>query len=310
MSKVLIVDDEPAILTVLERVLETDGHEVITADTGAKAVDLAVTGAPDLVILDLRLPDIDGIELTKVLRRWLQVPILILSGFNEEARKVEALDSGADDYLQKPFGLAELRARLRALQRRTAENTDPVVTYGNLAIDLSAGSVHVDGEEIRLTRTEWLLLEALVRHPGKLLTHRRVAAEVWGDGYGEEMRQTLRGHVKALRAKLKDDANEPLYIRTESGAGYRWIAEQASALSAAAVASADIQTPEHLATLHDLNNAITVLTFSLDSALGIARALPNDRAHNELISKLQRGLATAQRAQDLALALTRPVLEV
>ena len=309
MSKVLIVDDEPAILTVLQRVLEADGHEVLSAETGAKAVDLAVTAAPDLVILDLRLPDIDGIELTEVLRRWLQAPILILSGFNDETRKVAALDSGADDYLQKPFGLGELRARLRALQRRTAENQDPVVTYGDLAIDLSAGSVFVSGTETRLTRTEWLLLEALVRNPGKLLTHRRVAAEVWGDGYGEEMRQTLRGHVKALRAKINDDANEPIYIRTESGAGYRWIAEPAG-LPPASAAAPEASAPEHLATLHDLNNAITVLTFSLDSALGIARALPHDEAHDELVEKLQRGLATAQRAQDLALALTRPVLEV
>jgi len=262
VSKVLIVDDERAILTVLQRVLESDGHTVFAAETGAQAVDLAVTGAPDLVILDLRLPDIDGIELTRVLRRWLQAPILILSGFNEEVRKVSALDSGADDYLQKPFGLAELRARVRALQRRTAESADPVVVYGNVRIDLSAGSVHVGGQETRLTRTEWLLLEALVTHPGKLLTHRRVAAEVWGDGYGEEMRQTLRGHVKSLRAKLRDDANEPVYIRTESGAGYRWIAESTTAAADPGPES----TPEYLAALHELNNAITVLTFALDGA--------------------------------------------
>ena len=305
-----MVDDEPAILTVLQRVLEQDGYDVLTADTGAKAVDIAVTAVPDLVILDLRLPDVDGIELTKILRRWLQAPILILSGFNDEARKVQALDTGADDYLQKPFGLAELRARVRALQRRTGEETgaSSVVSFGSVVIDLAAGSVQVADHEARLTRTEWLLLEALVRNPGKLLTHRRVAAEVWGDGYGDEMRQTLRGHVKSLRAKLGDNANEPAYIRTESGAGYRWIAQQQS-LSEVAEVAVDA-TPEQLATLHDLNNALTVLTFSLDSAVGIARGLPDDPALAELLDKLQRGISAANRAQDLALGLLRPALEV
>ncbi|HSV37849.1 MAG TPA: response regulator transcription factor [Nocardioidaceae bacterium] len=309
MSKVLVVDDEPAILTVLQRVLEADGYEVLTADNGARAVDLAVTAMPDLVILDLRLPDVDGIELTKILRRWLTAPILILSGFNDEARKVQALDTGADDYLQKPFGLAELRARVRALQRRTGDETaSSVVRYGSVLIDLAAGSVHIDDQEARLTRTEWLLLEALVRNPGKLLTHRRVAADVWGDGYGDEMRQTLRGHVKSLRAKLGDNANEPAYIRTESGAGYRWIAQQqiTDVIETPSVEG----TPEQLATLHDLNNALTVLTFSLDSALGIVRGMPDEPALAELLDKLQRGLSAANRAQDLALGLLRPALEV
>ena len=304
-----MVDDEPAILTVLQRVLEQDGYEVLTADTGAKAVDIAVTAVPDLVVLDLRLPDVDGIELTRIMRRWLQAPILILSGFNDEARKVQALDTGADDYLQKPFGLAELRARVRALQRRTGEEAGTSVQhFGSVVIDLAAGSVQVDDKEARLTRTEWLLLEALVRNPGKLLTHRRVAAEVWGDGYGDEMRQTLRGHVKSLRAKLGDNANEPAYIRTESGAGYRWIAQQQSSSDLPEVAVD--ATPEQLATLHDLNNALTVLTFSLDSAVGIARGLPDDPALTELLDKLQRGLSAANRAQDLALGLLRPALEV
>jgi two-component system KDP operon response regulator KdpE len=304
VSKVLIVDDEPAILTVLQRVLESDGFEVLTADTGTKGMDLAVTASPDLVILDLRLPDVDGIELTKIMRRWLQAPILILSGFNDEARKVKALDSGADDYLQKPFGLDELRARVRALQRRTgdAESGDSVVSYGGVTVDLAAGSVKVRGEEARLTRTEWLLLEALVTNPGKLLTHRRVAADVWGDGYGDEMRQTLRGHVKSLRAKLHDDANEPAYIRTESGAGYRWIAEPP-------IPDAPAST-DQLATLHDLNNALTVLLFSLDSAVGIVRGLPAGESRTELVDKLQRSVDAAHHAQELSTDLARPPAEV
>jgi two-component system KDP operon response regulator KdpE len=308
VSKVLVVDDEPAILTVLQRVLDGDGYDVLTADTGAKAVDVAVSAVPDLVILDLRLPDVDGIELTRIMRRWLQAPILILSGFNDEARKVQALDAGADDYLQKPFGLGELRARVRALQRRTAEESgSSVLAFGDLVIDLAAGSVLVGGVEARLTRTEWLLLQALVTNPGKLLTHRRVASDVWGDGYGEEMRQTLRGHVKSLRAKIGDNASEPAYIRTESGAGYRWIATASDAPAHEVAADA---TPEQLATLHDLNNALTVLTFSLDSAIGIAGGMPQEVAQLELVDKLQRGLAAATRAQELALGLIRPALEV
>ncbi len=303
MSKVLIVDDEPAILTVLQRVLESDGHTVLSAETGAKAVDLAATASPDLVILDLRLPDIDGIELTRIMRRWLQVPILILSGFDDEARKVAALDSGADDYLQKPFGLGELRARVRALQRRSAEPSAPVVTFGEVSIDLSAGAVQVGGTEVRLTPTEWLLLEALVTQPGKLLTHRRVASQVWGDGYGDEMRQTLRGHVRALRAKLGDDATEPAYLRTESGAGYRWIAELTDVVDSVPAAE---RSPDGLSTLHDLNNALTVLIFSLDGAIATADKLTDS---TELLDQLRRGAAAAQRAQELALSLTKPVLE-
>lgn len=305
MPKVLIVDDEPAILTVLQRVLEADGYDVSAAENGARAIELAVTTVPDLVVLDLRLPDTDGIELTKILRRWLQAPILILSGFNDEARKVKALDAGADDYLQKPFGLDELKARLRALQRRTSETGGSTVAFGDILVDLAAGSVIVSGEEVRLTRTEWLLLEALVTNPGKLMTHRRVAAEVWGSGYGEEMRQTLRGHVKSLRAKLGDDANEPTYIRTESGAGYRWIATAQETEDP----HAD-ESPGHLTTLHDLNNAITVLMFSLDTAVGIAGGLPRDAARDELVEKLQRGLAAADRAQKLAFSLAQPAVEV
>ena len=206
MTKVLVVDDEPAILAVLQRVLAADGCSVLTAENGAQAVDIAVTGLPDLVILDLRLPDMDGTELIRVLRRWLQCPIIVLSAVTDEARKVHALDAGADDYLEKPFGLDELRARVRALLRRTLENGSSVVSFEGIRIDLAAGSLFTEDGEVRLTRTEWLLLQALVTNPGKLLTHRQVAAEVWGPGYGEEMRQTLRGHVKSLRAKLTDNA--------------------------------------------------------------------------------------------------------
>jgi two-component system KDP operon response regulator KdpE len=297
VSKVLVVDDEPAILTVVQRVLLAEGFSVLTAESGEQAVDLAVAGLPDLVILDLLLPDMEGTELIRALRRWLQCPILVLSAVTDEAHKVHALDAGADDYLEKPFGLAELRARARALLRRTTENSTSVVAFEAIRVDLAAGSLFVADREVRLTRTEWLLLQALVTNPGKLLTHRQVTAEVWGDGYGEEMRQTLRGHVKSLRAKLGDSASEPRYLRTESGAGYRWIA--ATTAPGVAAAGHGLAAPDSAAALHELDEALTLLTFSVDSALGIARGMRPGPAQAELLAKLERGLVAAELAQRL-----------
>ena len=180
------------------------------------------------MVLDLWLPDIDGVEVVRRLRGWLDVPILILSGDADEERKVSALDSGADDFLAKPFGFSELTARLRALKRRTVrDQADQRLEYGDLVVDLPQGAAELGGSLLRLTPTEWQLLEAMVTHPGKLLTHRWLVARVWGGSHGDESRQALRTHIRSLRAKIGDDASTPRYLRTESGAGYRWLAEPA-----------------------------------------------------------------------------------
>lgn len=226
MATVLVVDDEPQVLHALRRALEGEGDRVLTAATGTEAVDLAASQPPDLVVLDLWLPDLDGVEVVRRLRGWLDVPILILSGDADEERKVSALDSGADDFLQKPFGFSELTARLRALKRRSVrEQADQRLEYGDLVVDLPQGAAELGGTLLRLTPTEWQLLEAMVTHPGKLLTHRWLVARVWGGSHGDENRQALRTHIRSLRAKIGDDAATPRYLGTESGAGYRWLAE-------------------------------------------------------------------------------------
>ena len=174
-------------------------------------MDIAATQAPDLVVLDLWLPDIDGVEVVRRLRGWLDVPILILSGDSDEERKVSALDSGADDFLEKPFAFSELTARLRALKRRTVrDQADQRLEYGDLVVDLPHGSAaELAGAQLRLTPTEWQLLEAMVTNPGKLLTHRWLVARVWGGSHGDESRQALRTHIRSLRAKIGDDATTP-----------------------------------------------------------------------------------------------------
>ena len=198
--------------------------------TGLQAVDLAATQAPDLVVLDLWLPDIDGVEVVRRLRGWLDVPILILSGDSDEERRVDALDSGADDFLQKPFGFSELTARLRALRRRTRPRPGrPAPGVRRPGGRPAQGSAALAGVPLRLTPTEWQLLEAMVTHPGKLLTHRWLVARVWGGSHGDESRQALRTHIRSLRAKIGDDATTPPFLRTESGAGYRWLAEPSGA---------------------------------------------------------------------------------
>src|SRR6478752_367645 len=194
MATVLVVDDEPQVLHALRRALEGEGDRVLTAATGTQAVDLAATRPPDLVVLDLWLPDLD------------------------EERKVSALDSGADDFLQKPFGFSELTARLRALKRRRVrEQADQRLEYGDLVVDLPQGAAELGGTLLRLTPTEWQLLEAMVTHPGKLLTHRWLLARVWGEQHGDESRQALRTHIRSLRSKIADDAAKPHSLRTESG---------------------------------------------------------------------------------------------
>ena len=224
--RVLVVDDEPQIVRALAINLRARGHDVRTAATGNGALAAAAEHPPDVVILDLGLPDIDGTEVIAGLRGWTTAPIIVLSGRTDSSDKVEALDAGADDYLTKPFGVDELLARLRAVVRRSGSpDARPVIALGTATIDLAAKRVTSGadgtGPEIRLTPTEWHLLEVLTRHPGKLLSQRQLLAEVWGPGY-ENAQGNLRLYMAQLRRKLEPDPARPAHFITEPGMGYRF----------------------------------------------------------------------------------------
>jgi two-component system KDP operon response regulator KdpE len=226
MTRVLVVDDEPQILRALSINLRARHYDVITAATGADALASVAAHLPDLVILDLGLPDLDGVDVVRGIRGWSSVPIIILSGRTESADKVDALDAGADDYLTKPFGVDELLARLRAVSRRTTPgDANAIVMFGPTTVDLSARRVTVaDGAahvEVRLTPTEWHLLEVMLRHPGKLLSQRQLLTEVWGPGY-ETAGGNLRVYMAQLRRKLEPDSGRPRHLLTEPGMGYRF----------------------------------------------------------------------------------------
>ncbi|MGZ4609001.1 MAG: response regulator [Actinomycetes bacterium] len=224
MTRVLVVDDEPQILRALRINLRARQYDVLTASSGTEALELAARHPPDLVILDLGLPDIDGVEVIHGLRGWTAVPIVVLSGRSDSADKVDALDAGADDYLTKPFGMDELLARMRAVTRRTAPvESVPAIAFGKVTVDLANKKVTVDseGQDVRLTPTEWHLLEVLLRHPGKLLSQRQLLAEVWGPGY-DDARGNLRVYMAQLRRKLEVDPARPRYLVTEPGMGYRF----------------------------------------------------------------------------------------
>jgi len=225
MTRVLVVDDEPQMLRALAINLRARRYEVHTASTGSEALVQASTHRPDLVILDLGLPDMDGVEVIAGLRGWTHVPILVLSGRTDSADKVDALDAGADDYVTKPFGMDELLARLRAMARRGSPESDdqPVVELATATVDLAARRVsrRSDGEDIRLTPTEWHLLDALLRNPGKLMSQRQLLDEVWGPGY-ETAHGNLRLYMAQLRRKLEDDAARPRHLLNEPGMGYRF----------------------------------------------------------------------------------------
>ena len=222
MSRVLVVDDEPQIVRALRINLRARNYEVRTAQTGAQALDDAAQHPPDLVILDLGLPDLDGVDVIGGLRGWTDAPIIVLSGRTDSTDKVEALDAGADDYVTKPFGMDELLARMRAAARRSVpEPSEPRVTLGDLTIDLAAKRVIRGGQDIRLTPTEWHLLEVLVRHPGKLLSQRQLLHEVWGPGYADAT-GNLRLYMAQLRRKLETDPARPRWLLTEPGMGYRF----------------------------------------------------------------------------------------
>jgi two-component system KDP operon response regulator KdpE len=222
MTRVLVVDDEPQIVRALQINLKARGYEVHVADGGAAALRIAAQHPPELVILDLGLPDLDGVEVIRGLRGWSEAPIVVLSGRTDSADKVGALDAGADDYLTKPFGIDELLARMRAVLRRVGAGDDlPVVQVGDATVDLAAKRVTIGGQEIRLTPTEWHLLEVLIRHPGKLMSQRQLLTEVWGPGY-ETAHGNLRFYMGQLRRKLEPDAGRPKHLVTEPGMGYRF----------------------------------------------------------------------------------------
>jgi two-component system KDP operon response regulator KdpE len=224
MSKasVLVVDDEPQILRALETTLRGAGYAVATAATGEAALTQAAMRPPDAVILDLVLPGKSGTDVCRELREWSQVPVLVLSAVGEEREKVAALDAGADDYVTKPFALDELLARLRALLRRAAPATEPVIAIGELRIDLEKRAVYRNGDLVQLTPHEFGLLRLLAVNEGKLLTHRTILREVWGAAYQAESHY-LHVYVSQLRRKIEPDPTRPRYLLTEPGAGYRFV---------------------------------------------------------------------------------------
>jgi two-component system, OmpR family, KDP operon response regulator KdpE len=229
MTKVLVVDDDPALLKALRIGLRARGDEVLAAHTGDEAVTQVALETPDLVILDLGLPDLDGIEVCRRIREFSQVPIVVLSAYGDERRKVEALDSGADDFVTKPFGMAELEARLRVALRhgaaRTHDTQSTELEVGDLQIDLVHRMVTRAGQPITLTAKEFELLAYLARHAGKVCTHHLILKDVWGPGYGEESNY-LRVYTHRLRKKLGDE--EGTMLRTVPGIGYQLVADAPS----------------------------------------------------------------------------------
>jgi two-component system, OmpR family, KDP operon response regulator KdpE len=236
VTRVLVVDDEPQILRALRINLRVREYEVHVAATGAEALKMASRYPPDLVILDLSLPDLDGVEVIGGLRGWTKAPIIVLSGRADSTDKVEALDAGADDYITKPFGVEELLARMRAAVRRTGAAEDvPRIKLGDLVVDLAAKRVtrqaavsagrgaagSAPPDDIRLTPTEWHLLEVLLRNPGKLLSRNQLLTEVWGPGYADAT-GNLRLYMAQLRRKLEPDPARPRWLITEPGMGYRY----------------------------------------------------------------------------------------
>lgn len=226
MTRILVVDDDKQLLRAMRINLKTRGYEVVLAPDGVTALAAATKQPPDLVIVDLGLPDMDGVEVIEGIRGWLAVPVIVLSARHLEQAKVRALDAGADDYITKPFGMDELLARIRAALRRatpasnvTADN--PVTVTDTFTVDLSARRVTRDRADVRLTPTEWHLLEILVRNPGRLISQRQLLQEVWGPKYESETNY-LRVYLAQLRAKLEPDPAKPRYLITEPGMGYRF----------------------------------------------------------------------------------------
>ena len=222
--RVLVCDDEPQILRALRVILRDGGFEVVTAASAEEALAAAAVRPPDAAIVDLILPDQDGVEVTRSIREWSEMPILVLSAVGEEAEKIRALNAGADDYVTKPFGPGELVARLNAVLRRAAgDREDPRIVIEGLEVDLAAHSVAVSGESVHLTPTEFELLRTLVGNRGRLMTHSVLLREVWGPAY-EDDTPLLRAHVANLRRKIEPEPSNPRYIKTDPGVGYRFLA--------------------------------------------------------------------------------------
>ena len=228
---ILVIEDEPALQKFLRLTLTTQDYNITEAATGEQGLRHAVMSRPDLVILDLGLPDIDGVEVTRRLREWTAIPIIVVSARGKEQDKVVALDAGADDYLTKPFGVGELLARVRVALRHRAvanpETGDPVFEVGGpngLHVDLSRRQITVDGRSVHLTPNEFKILSVLVKNQGRVLTHRQLLHEVWGPGSGGETHY-LRVYMNQLRQKLEADAARPRYLLTEPGVGYRLVSE-------------------------------------------------------------------------------------
>lgn len=226
--RIVIIEDEAAIRRFLRASMGPDEVEWFEAESGGEGTRLVAHKNPHLVLLDLGLPDQDGLEVLRDLREWSQVPVIVLTARGKERDKVLALDAGADDYVTKPFSIAELLARIRVALRHAARaipNTEAAYEASGLRIDFEARQVFVDGEEVRLTPIEYRLLSELARHAGKVLTHRQLLRAVWGPAY-EDSTHTLRVHMGAIRSKIESDAGYPRFIRTETGVGYRLIPEE------------------------------------------------------------------------------------
>jgi len=220
---VLVIDDEVQIRRLLKITLEAAGIAVVEADTGRIGLEEAARAHPDAIVLDLGLPDMGGLEVLKLLREWSKVPVLVLTVLAAEADKVSALDAGADDYLTKPFGSAELLARIRAILRRMPEENEPSsVKFGDIEVDLSARIVRKAGTEVRLTAKEYAMVRLLVVHRGKVVTHGQMLRELWGPK-AEDNTHYLRVHMTHIRQKLEAEPHKPRHLRTESGIGYRLV---------------------------------------------------------------------------------------
>ena len=221
-ARILVVDDEQQILRALRTSLRGAGYEVETADTVASALSTAAMRPPDAIILDLLLPDGSGTDVARELRTWSSVPVIVLSAVGDEHEKIAALDAGADDYVTKPVGVDELLARLRAVLRRARPAGEPLISVGELEVDVQAHEVRVGGKPVHLTPHEFDLVLYLARNEGKLLTHRMILQEVWGPGYGDAT-NILHVNVSQLRRKLEPDPSRPRYLLTEAGVGYRLV---------------------------------------------------------------------------------------
>ena len=223
-TTVLVIDDEPQIRRVVRNAVQSDSGNVLEAASGREGIDVAAAEHPQLIVLDLGLPDMDGIEVCREIRSWSSAPIIVLSARHSPQEKAALLDAGADDYITKPFSTIELQARLRAALRRSRASAQPAnatIVADGLTIDLAKPSIVRDGKTIHLTKTEWDVLRTLARHSGRTLTHRQIFSDVWGNSYGDAQ-QYLRVHIRSLRRKMETDPVRPRLIVTEPGVGYRF----------------------------------------------------------------------------------------